>query len=273
LKIVVNRSPYAVNGYLVEIPRAWADAHAGGRYLGTGRYKDGGWSGMGPALFALAPWAEGNPPADGTRLPATTLLLYSNTRGEDPTEFRLRGYQHCDEWEGGAWLTSGDRAALIFGGTKGVGSVYWYGWRHPSGDDRPCIDADVSPETGGYCFAADGTPCPPELRVPCSNDAGDRGWWTSAWEAQFLFYDPADLAAVADGASEPHEPQPYASLALDERLFLDAAAPDIVATVGAGAQRRYRLGEMTYDRERGLLYVLERFADGSRPVVHVWRIE
>ena len=46
----------SVNGYLFEIPTDWADAHAQGRVLATGRYRDGGWSGMGPALFAYRPW-------------------------------------------------------------------------------------------------------------------------------------------------------------------------------------------------------------------------
>ncbi|MDD4997503.1 MAG: hypothetical protein PHI99_05095, partial [Syntrophales bacterium] len=51
-----NQSLYSVNGYMMDIPTAWADSHAGGRPLATGRYRDGGWSGMGPALFAYKPW-------------------------------------------------------------------------------------------------------------------------------------------------------------------------------------------------------------------------
>jgi len=42
--------------------------------------------------------------------------------------------------------------------------------------------------------------------------------------------------------------------------------------LGQGDQRRYRIGEATFDRANGLLYVLELFADGAQPVVHVWRI-
>jgi hypothetical protein len=43
--------------------------------------------------------------------------------------------------------------------------------------------------------------------------------------------------------------------------------------LGSGPQRRYRLGDVAYDRENGLLYVLELFADGAKPAVHVWRVE
>jgi len=75
-----NQSLYSVNGYLFEIPADWANAHASNRYLGTGRYRDGGWSGMGPALFAYRPWTDerGTPPPTGTHLPETTLLLYAS---------------------------------------------------------------------------------------------------------------------------------------------------------------------------------------------------
>ena len=41
--------------------------------------------------------------------------------------------------------------------------------------------------------------------------------------------------------------------------------------LGTGVQRRFRLGDVTFDRANGLLYVLELFADGAKPVVHVWR--
>jgi hypothetical protein len=32
-------------------------------------------------------------------------------------------------------------------------------------------------------------------------------------------------------------------------------------------------GAVAYDRENGLLYVMERLADGYKPLVHVWRVE
>jgi hypothetical protein len=76
-----------------------------------------------------------------------------------------------------------------------------------------------------------------------------------------LFYDPADLAAVARGEKEPWEPQPFVTLDVDPVLY---ALND--------EQQLSRLGGMAYDPERGLLYVLERLADQARPLVHVWRV-
>jgi hypothetical protein len=68
------------------------------------------------------------------------------------------------------------------------------------------------------------------------------------------------------------EPQPYASLDVDEHLYLDPPEWDL-QMLGWGDQRRYRIGDVAYDRENGLLYVLELYADGAKPVVHVWRVD
>jgi hypothetical protein len=86
-----------------------------------------------------------------------------------------------------------------------------------------------------------------------------------------IFYDVDDLARVAAGTLSSEDPQPYASLDLDDRLFLNPSHVDEDEN-GAGAQRRHRLGDTTFDRESGLLYLLELFADEARPVVHVFRV-
>jgi len=71
-----NESFYSVNDYLFEIPASWANTYVGGRYIATGRFRDGGWSGMGPALFAYCPWdAGGNPFPSGTHLQDMALLM------------------------------------------------------------------------------------------------------------------------------------------------------------------------------------------------------
>jgi hypothetical protein len=86
-----------------------------------------------------------------------------------------------------------------------------------------------------------------------------------------LFYDPVDLARVASASTSSHEPQPYATLDIDEHLFL-GPSPEPMAT-GSGDQRRFRISEMAYDRERGFLYVPELLADDARPVIHVWSVQ
>lgn len=266
-------SPYAANGYMLEIPEGWANAHAGGRVLGAGRYRDGGLAGMGPALFAYRPWqdAAGTPPSPGATLPVTTLLQYASARDTERIERCLAGTQHADTWEGAAWLTtSSGRSAVLFAGTKGVGERFWYGFLNPAGPDLPCVAGDFVNEYT-TCRKADGTPCPPEELVECAGHTSSRGWWSSRFAGRLLLYDPDDLARVAAGAAEPWAPQPYAFVDVDPHLYLNPSGVDL-EDVGPGVQQRFRLGDVAYDRQNGLLYLLELFADGARPVVHVFRV-
>ena len=267
-------SPYASNGYMLEIPQSWANAHAQGRVLGTGRYRDGGLAGMGPGLYACRPWldAAGTPPAANATLPVTTLLRYQSSLDTEAIDRCLAGTQHCDAWEGAAWLTTASgRSAVLFAGTKGTGEKFWYGYLYPANPDRPCVDAAF---VGQYttCRKADGTPCPTEDLLECAGHTSSRGWWSTRFEGRLLLYDPDDLARVAAGTMEPWAPQPYAFVNVDPLLYLNPSRVD-VEEVGPGVQQRYRLGDVTFDRQRGLLYLLELYADEARPVVHVFRVE
>ena len=268
-----HQSLYSVNGYMFEIPAAWADEHADGRYLGTGRFRDGGWSGMGPALFAYRPWIDeaGTPAASGTHLAETVLLLYASSEDTPDIERCLDGYQHPDEWEGGAWITTHTgKAAVLFAGTKGTGAKHWYGYVNPAGPEHPCVAGEF---VGQFtvCRLANGSPCPAEDLSECAGHNDYRGWWGSRFDAQFILYDPADLARVAAGVMASWEPQPYAWLDVDEYLFLNPAGLE-EDMLGTGVQRRYKIGAVAYDRSNGHLYVLELFADEARPVVHVWEV-
>jgi hypothetical protein len=266
-----NQSFYSVNGYMFEVPASWADTHAGGRYIATGRYRDGGWSGQGPALFAYKPWidASGTPAPGGTRLDETVILLYENSQNTtNVVDHSLAGYQHADEWEGGTWITtSAGGAAVLFAGTKGTGAQYWYGWVNPAGPGLPCVETGLIGQFP-LCRNANGTQCP---EVGCAGHNDYRGWWSSSFEAQFILYDPADLARVASNEFQPWEPQPYAIVGIDDSLLLNPMHVE-EDMLGTGVQRKMRIGDVAYDRGNNLLYVLELFADGAKPVVHVWKI-
>jgi hypothetical protein len=77
-----------------------------------------------------------------------------------------------------------------------------------------------------------------------------------------LFFDPDDLAAVARGQKKPHEPQPYATLDIDDRLFVTRTP-----------QQKHRVRACAFDRERGVLYAIEFRADGDKSLVHAWRVK
>ena len=242
---------YSVNDYLFEIPEAFASSYLNGRRLATGRYRDGGWGGLGPNLFAVAPWAAGNPPASGTILPVTTLIRYPSNHPDGymfgRTE-KMNNYLHSDEWSGGAWLTAGSKSAVIFVGTKGTGTAEaWYGY------------------SNGVVYDEEHPPLPPEPAYPYN----DRGWWAPSFEAQMIFYNLSDLAAVAQGTKQPYEIQPYATLCLDSYLF------NINKTAGLPVRlEKLRLGACTYDNSNRLLYIFEYRGDAEndRPLVHVFRV-
>ena len=215
----------STNDYLCEIPSVWADLYTPGSNLATGRFRDGGWSGQGPALFAIGPWNQGNPPPSGSALPNTPLILYTSTYVYSEEDHTLNGYHHSDEWSGAAWLSSGEKSSLIFVGTKGKGDC-WYG-----NEDGPCLN--------------------------CQN----RGWWSDGFSSQILFYDVQDLAEVATGIRQPWEPQPYATLEIDEYLF------HITSN-----QQKHHVGAACFDAHQGFLYVFEPYADGEKPIIHVWQV-
>lgn len=225
-------SCFALNDYLFAIPEAWATQYVSGRRLATGRFREGGLSGQGPALFAIGPWESGDPPPSNAVLGYTTLLKY-----DDPGAGtnKLNGYLEADEWQGGAWLqTRGGKTAVVFVGTKATGDC-WYGF----------ADGSVWPDC-----------------LPDCEEFQDRGWWADGMRAQMIFFNPDDLAAVATNGIESWRPQPYAALDLEAYLF---------RTNTANGKRR--LGDCAYDRERGLLFVFEPFADeDDKPIVHVWKL-
>lgn len=266
-----NQSIYSVIGYMFGIPASWADIYTGGRYLATGAFRDGGWSGQGPSLFAYRPWIDenGTPAPTGTRLQETVLLLYArSTDTEDVVSHSLNNYQHPDEWEGGAWITSTTgKTAVMFAGTKGTGAKYWYGYINPAGPEFPCTYSQDQYE----CRLSDGNFCPSGDYAGCANPISLRGWWSARFDAQIILYDPADLARVTSGETESWEPQPYAVMDIDDYLLLNPPA-NHEDMLGFGVQRKYRIGAVAYDSSNDLIYVLELFADGARPVVHVWHV-
>lgn len=226
---------YVTTDYIFDIPEAWAAEHTPGLRLATGRFRDGGQGSQGPTIFAYGPWNEGNPPAQGQSIDCMPLLQYGDVYTENsPT---VQHYHHSDEWGGGAWLTAGDKSAVVFTGTKGRGNC-WYG----------LIDGTVWEE-----------PYPNDLPYELLET---RGWWSESFAGQMLFYDTDQLAAVSRGEMEPWEPQPYDSLDMDATLYhIDSS------------RQKSHVMSCAFDRDHGFLYVMEPLADEDKSIIHVWRIQ
>jgi hypothetical protein len=231
--------PFASTRYIMEVPQAWAHTYLQGRALATGRHR--GWcDNEGSNLYASAPWLSGNP-APGSNVPASTLMRFGAY-----TDSSRWGKEHtpANVYQGGAWLTSGSKAAAIVSGL---------------------IDYDYTRGYYGYSNYLSAPQCDPTPSAQCLQYGG-RGWHQSDPHPAFLFYDPADLAAVAHGTKNSWEVQWYAKFDLAPYMF--RTYPDTMLVTGADTEDLL----MTFDRARGIIYVSESFADGAKPVIHVFRI-
>ncbi|MBN2200451.1 T9SS type A sorting domain-containing protein [bacterium] len=226
--------------WLFALPRDWAGANCDGRFLVSGRCRDGGLSGLGPTLYAFDGVGT-TPPAAGSALPATALLQYGPVEASDNVHFprSIDGYNHADEWRAAIWVTSGGPAAVALMGNKALGHN-WYGY---TGEKmrHDWVIADVP-----Y----------PEFQV---TDPDGKGWRSHSRRPMIVLYDPDDLAAVAAGTLQPWDPQPYAAIRIPGDLFFGD---------------NHEIFSATFDSENRLLYAVEfiREAEGSL-VVHVWRVD
>ena len=245
-------SNYISNDYLFAIPQDWAAANGVSYVLASGRFREGVWGGLGPALFAYTPLADGEILAPGSTLTDIQPLLLYGIQVEGAPDLqtddtmRMDGYGEADHWWGGAWLTSPGGNAVIFTGTKAVGNS-WYGfangvvWAYDCAEN-PDID------------------CPEVPDFPYDN----RGYWAEDFIPAILFFDPENLSKVVRGELATYEPQPYALLDLSDYWFDPETDP--------GNYKRDLAGAAAFDEENGLLYIIERLADEYKSVVHVFQI-
>ena len=99
-----NQSPYSVNGYMLEIPARWADQSRRrplSRHRPLPRRRLVG-HGTGAVRLPAVDGRLRHPAPAGTHLDETVLLLYEKLRRTPRPSSAAYGYQHPDEWEGGA---------------------------------------------------------------------------------------------------------------------------------------------------------------------------
>ena len=237
--VLIGDHNYSTNDYLFKIDAEWREAFFDGMDLVTGRFRDGGWSGMGPALFAFSGEDLKNGEMD-EEIDAFPLILYSDSYEGDEGS-KMEGYSHADSWSGGAWVGSEVGSAVVFVGTHGWGET-WYGFSN----------GVVYPTSGD---ADEEIPEVPEW------PHDERGWWNDDFRATMIFYDANDLVKVREGSLMADEVQPYAMLDINEFLL----------GVHDETAMQY-LGGVAYDAQQQRLFVMELFADEGRPVVHVFGI-
>ncbi len=214
-----------VGEYLFEIPQSWAALHTPGKLLVAGKYREGGCSGGG-YRYGGGPGLHAFGPWKQGNPP---------TPGTELDQVTLLSYAGGHVWQcpaNGDSCKVGDKwegGAWITAGSKSA--VVLVG-RKGFGEDR----------YGEHC-------------------AGKGYYNTGGYKPYMLFYDPDDLADVADGNKQPYEPQPYATLDCGKYAFKPF---DQCKDAG--------FSSAAYDRQHQLLYVAEPRVDGSKAVIHVFRI-
>ncbi len=160
-----------------------------------------------------------------TAEPDTTVEAIELVRYDD--EHPLEGFDVADTAAGADWVTtSGGVDAVITVGRRGLGTVHF------------------------------GTPRTQDCGIYSGTHAGP-------YEPLIMFYDPADLAAVAAGDRQPWEVEPYRTWNPSEHL---------VPTCD------WHLTSVSFDERSGRLYIVQPDADRSQnefepvPVIHVFQL-
>lgn len=222
-----------VGKYLLEADHTWSDTYTGGRYLLTGRHREAGGQGgsKGPTLYAIAPWAQGNPPLAGSNLSDVTLLEYPSGASGLPTKFP--DYSANDTWNGAVWIKAGEKQAVLMVGEKGTGTNTCYGTS------------------------------PAECNDPCSID---KGYHSYPYSPRFIWYDVNDLALVAQGGKAPGDVIPYSSWTPLENTWDTGACSAGYGGVAFDRDRgRLYVAELNADSGAPIVHVFQVNADGAAP--------
>ena len=229
-------SYYGAYGYVTGVPQVWADSFTGGRSMLFGGHRPGPYP-AGPSLHSVT-IDHSNSPQDNTDLPYTTLLEYSaSVTSQNSGPHPMDMYNYADHWRGVGLIQYGGKNTLVFGGNKDFGKT-WYGY--PDGTEFGDVVSDYPQNT------------PPHEKGPRSEYV----------QNTLLFYDPEDLRKVARGELLPYEPQPYASLNLQNDVISDSVS-------------YWQMTGMTVDNENGIIYTVQDDADRAsrQPIIHMWKIK
>ncbi|MGA1823817.1 MAG: hypothetical protein ACMUIP_04065 [bacterium] len=114
--------------FLFSVPQWYADQYLGGRIEITEKSRGIKTGSMGPTLFAFYPWSTESPEGD---LDAIPMLWYRwNIECGAPNVYNpelcdYHSFTMCDKWEGGGFLESGNKKAIILIGKKGLGENFY----------------------------------------------------------------------------------------------------------------------------------------------------
>jgi hypothetical protein len=133
----------------------------------------------------------------------------------------------------GVVFPRGTRSVLFFG-TQGTGP-FCYG----EGTDKPGLAGQPTPDGSSWCYDPD------------DSSKGTHGY---PYVPKVWAYDAAAMRAVRRHRKRPWQVRPYATWRLR-------------VPFGSG-----QIGGAAYDPQRGRIYLSQQFADGTQPLILVFRV-
>ncbi len=167
-------------------------------------------------------------------------MEYGPVEGTDNYNYpdSIEDYNHADTWREALWMGAGQQNSVAVIGNKGL-CDNWYGLR--------------TEWMNFEWFVAD-VPFPDVYQ----NYEDGKGWRCRNHQPMIVFYDPADLAAVAAGQTASYAPQPYAALRMPKELFFGYL---------------HEIFSAAFDPENRLLYVTEFvLEEEGNLLIHAWRV-
>lgn len=203
--------------FLFSLPQWYADLYLNGMTLVSGKTRGAFYGSQGPTLFAFRPFNSENPSGNLEAIPMLWYrILYLDCAGPNVGDKRLCDYPDftmCDKWEGGGFIESGQKRAIVLLGIKGLGSNH-YG--APPSEDACSID---------------------------------QGYHCDPYELQVIFYDVDELGEVARGIRDPWTVVPYAIWRPQEFLVVDTDGHTCGEVGGVAVDSR---GHRIFMIEKGL---------------------
>jgi len=155
-------------------------------------------------------------------------LEYENVPPNEIGTTSFPNYSTCSRWRDAVWVYTSTKASVVI-----VGRQASEDWCYGTSCYNPC-------------GAAQGYNCYPYVPI-------------------MTWYDPADLAEVAQSIQNPEDPQPYAQVVPDEAWDKGNCA------FGFGGVAYAPAG--TYDTN-GVLFVVEVMANNNtQPIIHMYEVE
>jgi hypothetical protein len=167
-------------------------------------------------------------------LPTTTLFFASQTH--PITGWATTNNFYNGSTEPGGWVFPTGTKSMLFFGRHGTGP-----WCYGPGTTDPALAFTPSPTGEPWCYDLEGQA---------------KGGHAYPYRYQIYAYNVDDAAAVKAGTKLPYDVRPYGTWVI--------TFPTVASSTG--------IGGVAYDSAHQKIYVVQKYADGAHPIIHVFNV-